>query len=255
MKRSRIGRRALARGVVVALAVLAVPWLDSSASGETGASPASAFGPAPEPPASYWQIGYYTPSPKGTLSYAEAFRGSGIASLNFTTLPNTALLITGQKAKYPSLLGNRSTATSIATNFTLGSVSGLFKYFGEPSCGLPAQDGGPTANFRFYFQTSNAGGFNETHYWWSNPVSWPLIGPKPNETMTLKNPFGSGSGAFWSDYFGHFGSDPAYKAGFEEAISNVTDIGVSFGGGCFFENGVGETNGSGTFTLNSFNVE
>jgi hypothetical protein len=64
-----------------------------------------------------------------------------------------------------------------------------------------------------------------------------------------------GSGPFWSDYFGHFGSDPTYKAGFEEAISNITEVGVSFGGGCLFEDGVGEANASGTFTLNRFKVE
>jgi hypothetical protein len=64
-------------------------------------------------------------------------------------------------------------------------------------------------------------------------------------------PFGSLSGSSWSDYYGHFGVGP-YAAGFEAAISNVTAIGVSFGGGCFFENGVGTTDGSGTFTLNTF---
>jgi hypothetical protein len=30
--------------------------------------------------------------------------------------------------------------------------------------------------------------------------------------------------------------------------------GFSFGRGCFFENGVGTTDGSGTFTLDSFTV-
>ena len=149
--------------------------------------------------------------------------------------------------------GVRPNSLVKTTTVTLSNVTGLFKYMGEPSCGLPAQDGGPTANFRFYFQTSNAGGFNETHYWWSNPISSPLIGPKANETVTIKNPFGSGSGALWSDYNGKLGTER--QAGFEEAISNITDIGVSFGGGCFFENGVGTTDGSGTFTLNSFNVE
>jgi len=34
----------------------------------------------------------------------------------------------------------------------------------------------------------------------------------------------------------------------------VTVIGMSFGGGCFFENGVGTTDGSGTFTIDSFSV-
>jgi hypothetical protein len=31
-------------------------------------------------------------------------------------------------------------------------------------------------------------------------------------------------------------------------------IGFSFGGGCFFENGVGTTDGSGTLTLHTFTV-
>lgn len=39
-----------------------------------------------------------------------------------------------------------------------------------------------------------------------------------------------------------------------QAASNVTEIGISFGGGCFFENGVGTTDGSGMFTLTSFTV-
>jgi hypothetical protein len=231
----------------VLLAVLGGPALADSAG-----SPASAFGPASPPPASGWQIGYYTPSAVGTLSYAQAFKGAGEAALNFTSADNTALLITGQKAKFPSLLGDQSGRTSIATTFTLSNVTGAFTYYGEPSCGGPPTNGGPTATVRFYFQTSNAGGFNETHYWWSNPVQYSLTTNAANQMLT--NPFGSGSGMYWSDYYGHFGADPSYSAGFQAALGNVTDIGVSFGGGCFFENGVGTTDGSGTFTLNGFSV-
>jgi hypothetical protein len=72
--------------------------------------------------------------------------------------------------------------------------------------------------------------------------------------VSLSNPFGAGNGAVWSDYYGHFGNDPAYAAGFQAALGNVTDIGVSFGGGCFFENGVGTTDGSGAFTINTYAV-
>jgi hypothetical protein len=76
-------------------------------------------------------------SPIGTLSFAEADGGSGIASLNFTTAPNTALLLTGQKAKYPSLFGNQTSEIHLHRLHT-EQLSGLFKYFGEPSCGVPA---------------------------------------------------------------------------------------------------------------------
>jgi hypothetical protein len=238
-----LGRRILMVGI--ATLILAAP---GAALADSGGSPASAFGPAPVPPASGWQIGYYTPSAIGTLSYAQAFKGAGEASLNFTSADNTALLITGQKAKYPSLLGDLSGKSSVSVSLTVGNVTGVFTYYGEPSCAGPPPDLGPAPNVRFYFQTSNAGGFNETHYWWSNPVSWPLIA---NGSMSLTNDL---NGAHWSDYFGHFGNDPSYSAGFAAALSNVTDIGVSFGGGCFFENGVGTTDGSGTFTINTFTV-
>ena len=58
--------------------------------------------------------------------------------------------------------------------------------------------------------------------------------------------------AEWSDWDGQPGV--ARTAGFADAASNVTMIGFSFGGGCFFENGVGTTDGSGTFTLDRFQV-
>jgi hypothetical protein len=76
------------------------------------------------------------------------------------------------------------------------------------------------------------------------------------------------NGANWSDYYGHFGMGDC-AAGFTSALSNVTDIGLSFvaraasrdprGGlrrsrcGYFFENGVGAPNGA-TFSLTGFTV-
>jgi hypothetical protein len=82
-------------------------------------------------------------------------------------------------------------------------------------------------------------------------VVQPVFGILANGAMTVT---ATVNGAEWSDFFGHFGSDPTYAAGFAAAASNVTSIGLSFGGGCFFENGVGTTDGSGTFTLTSFSV-
>jgi hypothetical protein len=197
-------------------------------------------------PASNWHIGSYTTSPHGTLSFADApTAASGIASLNFTGQPNTALLVTYNKAKFPSLLGDLS-GKSVFASFT---VSGLttgnsFIYFGEPdACG------GTIAYVRYYFETSNAGGFDETHFWWSNPVAAALSANGPVSLATVPL-----AGANWSDFYGHFGNDPAYSAGFNAAVANVTRIGLSFGGGCFFENGVGTTDGSGALTLNSYAV-
>ena len=186
-----------------------------------------------------WHLGYYTPSGQ-TLSFASTSTGSGIASFNFTNQPNTALLVTDQGNS--PLLGNDAGKTVTAT-FTIADAS-AFNYFGE---GTPSNPCGTPASVRLFFQTSNAGGFDETHYWWSNPEAVVLSNGTGSLTATI-------DGAEWSDFFGHFGNDPNYSTGFDAAAANVTSIGLSFGGGCFFENGVGTADGSGMFTLTSFTV-
>ena len=186
-----------------------------------------------------WKVGYYTPSGQ-TLSTGSAdVPSAGLATFNFTNQPNTALLITtkGNSPYLGDLTGKAITAT-----FEITGVEGQFIYGGEPSCGST------TSYIRLFFQTSNAGGFDETHYWWSNPVHYDLANTEGPVALTQS----IGDGAGWSDYFGHFGNDPNYSAGFNAAAADVTMIGLSFGGGCFFENGVGTTDGSGTFALNSF---
>jgi hypothetical protein len=191
--------------------------------------------------ASTWKVGYYTPSGQ-TLSFAES-GNAGLASLNFTDQTNTALLVTTHGAAKGSTLGDLTGRQVTATSHISG-LTGSVIYFNEPdACG------GTTAFVRYFFQTSNAGGFDETHYWWSNPVSAALTSDGPIALASVAL-----DGANWSDFFGHFGNEPAFSAGFTAAVSNVTTIGLSFGGGCFFENGVGTTDGSGTFTLDSFKV-
>ena len=191
--------------------------------------------------ASGWHIGYYQSTAPQLSDAAAPSAQPGIASLNFTSEDNTALLVTDQKALYPTLLGDLSGKT-ITANFTISGVTGDFTYYGE---GTSSNTCGTPASTHLYFETSNATGFDETHYWWSNPTSATLANGTVTVTTTV-------TGADWSDFYGHLGNDPLYSAGFAAAASHVTTIGLSFGGGCFFENGVGTTDGSGTLTLNSF---
>ncbi|HYM96195.1 MAG TPA: hypothetical protein VET26_02745 [Candidatus Sulfotelmatobacter sp.] len=188
-----------------------------------------------------WKVGYYTPSGR-TLSNAETAPGSGIASFNFTDQPSTALLVTKHGSAKGASLGDLTGKTITAT-FEISGANTPFIYFGEPSCGTN------NSTVRLFFLTSNAGGFDETHYWWSNPTSFVLSNTSSAITLTAS----LGDPSSWSDFFGHFGDDPGFP-GFTNAVSNVTTIGLSFGGGCFFENGVGTVDGSGTFTLDSFDV-
>jgi hypothetical protein len=195
--------------------------------------------------ASGWAVGYYTPAGRA-LSEAEAAPlTGGVATFDFTDLANTALFITDQGSQKGTLLGNLTGETLSAT-FELASVDAAVVYYGESSCG------GTGAYVRLFFETSSSGGFNETHYWWSNPASFDLStlgnGVKATVTASL------GSPEDWSDYSGHFGNNPNYAAGYQAAVANVTAVGLSFGGGCFFENGIGTTDGLGSFELNAFSV-
>jgi hypothetical protein len=195
--------------------------------------------------ASNWKLGYYNPSGRALSTASVTGTAPALATFNFTNQPNTALLITDQGSNKSGVLGDLTTK-SVSSTFTVSGLStgASFTYYGEPDA-----SGGTTPYVRYYFQTSKGGGFNETQYWWSNPVAVALT---DNGTFTV--PAVSFNGADWSDFYGHFGSDPAYSAAFSAAVSDVTTIGLSFGGGDFFENGVGTTDGTGTFTLNSYSV-
>ena len=93
MSSIRLGRLTLSGVVALAAAILSV-------------APALAGG-------SDWKVGYYTPSNQ-TLSTASADRpGSSLAALNFTSEPNTALLVTTHGASKGSLLGVASEPADI----------------------------------------------------------------------------------------------------------------------------------------------
>ena len=187
---------------------------------------------------SNWHVGYYNNSGRA-LSEAQAASTSAGPQLTFTSDDNTALLTTNQGSQKGNLLGDMTGKTITAT-FDIAGTGGM-TYYGEPSCG------GTTAKARLYFATSNAGGFDYTHYWWSNPSSTDMHDGSLTVTATVEP-------AEWSDWNGKFGTDPEAADGFAKAAANVTDIGLSFGGGCFFENGVGSVSGGGTLTLTSFSA-
>ncbi len=190
------------------------------------------------PGASGWKVGYYTPSGRA-LSVADVAPASdGLATLNFTNQDNTALLITTHGSS--PLLGNDLGKTIEAT-FTISGADSAFTYYGEA-----AGSSLPAASVRLFFETSNAGGFAPTEYWWANEASATLA----NGTFTIAATM-TPSSIEWGDFYGA----GAYSAsGFTAAASNVTGIGLSFGGGYFYENGVATTDGSGTLTLSSFTV-
>jgi hypothetical protein len=155
---------------------------------------------------------------------------------------HSRLLVTANDPSKNPLLGNHAGQTIIATANVSG-LTGVFTYTGEPSCGST------TSSVRLYF-TSTGGPFAFTDFWWSDvaPGSATL---DSNNTLTLTATLDPTTP--WSDWNGQPSS--GLPTEFTTAASDITSIGLSFGGGCFFENGVGTSDGSGVFTLQSYIVQ
>lgn len=184
------------------------------------------------------------------------FKITGGIGFDFLDTPDTALLGTSHPSYRGDLLGNLSgESVSASIGVTVTPLT-QFTYYGE---GTPSNPCGTPANVRFYFQTDTSGKFEETDYWWSNAAPFTsatlqsLAAAQPG-SVSLSADISDGSQ--WSDYYGHFGNEPAYAAAFQKATKDVQFIGLSYGGGCFFENGVGITpgTGSGFFRLMDFTV-
>jgi len=181
------------------------------------------------------------------------FKIPGGIGFDFLDTPDTALLGTSHPSYRGDLLGDLSgKSVSADVGVSVTSLS-QFTYYGE---GTPGNPCARTANVRLYFQTDTSGKFQETDYWWSNPMSIDLAALKAAQPGSLSLDADISDGSQWSDYFGHFGDDPQFAAAFQAATKDVQFIGLSFGGGCFFENGVGIApgTGSGYFRLMDFSV-
>jgi hypothetical protein len=171
--------------------------------------------------------------------------GTALAAFPFSTKTNVTLLVTeNDKSKNP-FLGNHLHQTVTAVFSISGTNPGTtFTYDTTNNpCGSPA-----SVRIRF---TSTSGPFAYTDYWWADAAGSITLAPGGPVTLQVKiepadplNP--------WSDWNGQ--PSAANAAAFNAAASNITSVGLSFGGGCFFENGVGTSDGSGVFTLNSFSI-
>jgi hypothetical protein len=177
-------------------------------------------------PSANWQLA------SGSVKTAS----DGSNTFNFSVPDKTRLLYNSKDA---TLLGPQLGSTMIAT-FTVSGVTGTFTYGGEPSCG------GTTGNVRLAFESIPPGSkFAYTNYWWAD-ASYVLANTDGAVTLTMV----VDSAQAWSDWNGQPSS--GLPAEFNAAAGNMTEVGLSFGGGCFFENGVGTTDGSGSFTLTNF---
>ena len=201
--------------------------------------------PADPPPAS-WTVYDYNPSGHAISPRVSAASMPATTSGNTTMFPfkfniYTALLTTTDS----SLTGDLSSKT---LNVSI-SVSGGAGTFQDQNNGGCTPD---NKSVRFYFTSPKASGTTGTgttgfytQFWWSNPMSVPLVSD-PQDPMSISQPVNAMH--MWSDWNGKFNDDsPEVMEAFQVAIHNVQTVGLSFGGGCFFENGVTTSDGGGTF--------
>jgi hypothetical protein len=168
---------------------------------------------------------YYDYNPSGRALFPQrAQYSNGVASFSFDPTRFTALLTTGDKSLTGEITGKTLTDT-----ITVSGATDIFVTQNGGGCGNPPA-------VRFYFDTP---GFAFTNFWWSNPVSYVLA----NGSVTLTAPLSDPSQ--WSDFNGQSGS--TVPAEFASAVSKVQDVGLSFGGDCFFENGATVASGSALF--------
>ncbi len=123
---------------------------------------------------------------------------------------------------------------------------------GATSLAFEARESPDAAPFvRLFFQSTTSQGWSPIDYWWSNGVECSaMLVDLVGDGLTISVPLDP---AYWSDVDGHMGTyNAAHIAGFADAVADAQEIGLSFGGGSWFANGVVLTSGEATFELLSY---
>jgi len=178
-----------------------------------------------------WKLYSYNASGRALRAQKVSYDTStNTVSFTFPETADAAYLTSTKVGEFGDLTGKTLKGTASITNVAPGTT-----FANYPGCSGSSAD--PMVGL--YFTTKGTGGFNPSVYWWSTkrvPLSAIIIAPTALDTALQQG--------LWTDFYG--GSDPA---AFAAAVKNVTDWGVSFGGDCFYANGVGTPTGSADFSL------
>jgi hypothetical protein len=189
-----------------------------------------------------WTVYDYNPSnqaiaPRNSPNSMPATTTGTTTTFPFKPGIYTALLTT----KDPSLTGDLSTKM----------LSDMISVNGDAASFMTQHNGGDCvsntpAAVRFYFRSPSASGPSTgtppagfyTQFWWSNPVNMQLLtGSQPSQMIMAS----MSDVTQWSDWNGQPAINPAVTEAFIDATHKVLEIGLSFGGECFFETGVTPT--------------
>ena len=193
--------------------------------------------------ASNWKVLTLRPSGQSYTSKRGQTLANGIG-FTFGTTPNTALFVTSHPGS--ALLGDLTGKTLTAT-FTITGTATAFTYNGQNN-----QPGNPCtspASVRLYFAGNTSNSDTSVRQWWSNPQAYGLASLVGHE-MTLTVPLDTSN---WAEDGGNVVAS-AVPSEFAAAVAAVSTVGVSFGGGCSYANGVAPTDGTASFVLVNYSV-
>src|SRR5258706_16428156 len=198
-----------------------------------------------------WTVYDYNPSnqaiaPRNSPNSMPATTTGTTTTFQFKPGIYTALLTTTDR----SLTGDLSMKTLTDTISVSGDATSFMTQHNGGNCvsNIPAA-------VRFFFRSPSASGPSTgtppagfyTQFWWSNPVNAQLLTGNQSPSVIMASMSDPNE---WSDWNGQRGSNPAVTEAFIEATHRVQEIGLSFGGECFFETGVTPT--PATFTSEQF---
>jgi hypothetical protein len=138
--------------------------------------------------------------------------------------------------------------SKMKARFRITGVDAVFRFGGQGTF-----NNGPTApHARLYFSAKadvygNEDGCPNCHWWSQEATGWKALEPGTFEieaTMTE---------GLWSNSGARVFSPPPINT-FSEALSQVRQVGLTFGGGNYFDIGCGLTSGAATFELLDFSV-
>ncbi len=206
------------------------------------------------PNGSAWSVFSFNDSAKYTGAPAPGI-GTDLATFTFPPLSANKPLLPAflTTTTVTALLGDLTGKTVSATLAVSVTGAPVFTYGGQGTW----NQGTLPANTRLFFSTDantyslSQANNNPTCFWWSNPTSVEISSQTGTAQLAV-----SLTGGNWSDANGQFGSDPNAAAGFTAAVQNVRQIGLSFGGGSFFDVGVAlvPNTGAADFHLTSYQV-
>jgi hypothetical protein len=143
--------------------------------------------------------------------------------------------------KFSGSLANASYLTVTFKVVATGTPKFNFMFETGNTCANPA-------HARLSFARTGWSKGAEFYRWWANSNAYELA---PGG-VTLAIPL---TPSQWSSVFGKLGSqDTASLDGFRSALKDVAQVGLVFGGGCFFGHGVSVSGGSAKFIMTNYSI-